>query len=133
MAKVVGFPATVTLDDVVGSATDITNDVTGLSVNTPYGVQEIAGVDAAAAERQLLTSDGTGSLSGIFNPALSHAVLATSAVSGIARTLALAFPGPQTLSGEVVVSDYTVTRDAEGSLVWTAAWALTGGTAMGWA
>ena len=132
MAKVVGFPATVTLDDGVGAATDISNDVTSLSCNTPYGVQVITGVDKSAAERLVLSSDGTGTLNGVFNPALSHAVLATTTVSGIARTLALAFPGPQTLGGEIIVSDYTVVRDAEGSLVWSAAWELTGGTALGW-
>ncbi len=132
MAKSVGFPATVTIDDVVGAATDISNDVTGLSVNTPYGVQDISGADKSAAERLLLSSDGTGTLRGIFNPALSHAVLATTTVSGVPRTLAKAFPGPATIGGEVIVSDYTVTRDAEGSLVWSVAWEMTGGTALAW-
>lgn len=132
MAKSVGFPGTVTLDDGVGAATDISNDVTGLGVSTPYGVENVTGVDKSAMEKLVLRADGTGTLSGVFNPALSHAVLATTTVSGIARTLAVAFPGPATIGGEVIVSEYAVTRDAEGSLVWTAAWELTGGTALAW-
>ena len=132
MAKAVGFAATVTLDTVTGTATDISNDVTNLSVNTPYGVQDISGVTQEAAARLVLSADGTGTLNGIFNPALSHAVLATSTVSGVARTLSQAFPGPVTAAGEVIVSNYTVSLGADGSLVWTATWELTGGTALGW-
>ena len=127
MAKVSGITTSVTV-----ASSNISNDLTSVTVDTPYGVQVITGVDKSAAERLVLSSDGTGTLNGVFNPALSHAVLATTTVSGIARTLALAFPGPQTLGSEVIVSDYTVVRDAEGSLVWSAAWELTGGTALGW-
>ena len=132
MAKAVGFAASVNLDTVTGTATDISGDVTSLSVNTPYGVQDISGANQEAAARLLLSSDGTGSLSGIFNPALSHAVLCTSTVSGVARMLSQAFPGPVTAEAEVIISNYTVSLGSDGSLVWTAAWELTGGTDLAW-
>jgi hypothetical protein len=132
MAKSVGFAATVTLDDVLGTPVDISGDVTNLSVNTPYGVQDISGADQEAAARLLLSADGTGTLNGIFNPALSHAVLATSTVSGVARTLTITFPGPVTATAEVIVGTYSVALGEDGSLVWSAPWELTGGTALAW-
>lgn len=132
MAKITALTTACSLDDAVGAPVDISGDVISVTFSTPYAVADVSGVDKVAAERLVLSADATGSLNGIFNAALSHAVLATTTVTGGARTLTVALPGPATLAGEVIISDYTVSRAEDGSLAWTAAWETTGGAGMGW-
>lgn len=134
MAKESGIGMTVTLDDAGASARAITNDVVSLQVGTPRATQDVTGLDKAAHERLLLLADMTGSLNGIFNDAanLSHAVLKTvPAASSPTRTLAIAHSG-QTLTGEVLVTDYSLNRGADGGLTWTAPFQLADGTAPAW-
>lgn len=123
----------VALDDGAAAAQTISNDVTNLAVATPRGVQDVTGVDKSAIERLLLLADCSGTLNGVFNDAanLSHAVLKTVSSVSIARTLTLAISG-QTLANEVVVTDYSLTRGADASLVWTAPFLLANGTVPTW-
>ena len=124
MAKVSGITTAVTIGGNV-----ISNDVLGISVDTPYGEQEITGLDKSAVERLLLRADCTGSLNGVFNTAasMSHATLKTPG----SKTFVIGFPGA-TLTFTAVTTNYAVAMGEDGSLTWSANWALSSGTAAAW-
>lgn len=134
MAKESGIGMTVTLDDSAGSGQAITNDVTDISFSTPRASMDSTGLDKSGNERIQLLADFKASLSGIFNDAanMSHAVLKTMSSTSVARTLALAVSG-QTLSNEVIIDDYSLSRGGDGSLKWSAPVSLQSGTAPTWA
>ena len=133
MAKEGGFPLSIALDDGAAAAQTISNDVTNCAWAIPRGVQDVTGVDKSAVERLLLLADFSGTLNGVFNDAanMSHAVLKTVSSTSIARTLTLGISG-QTLANEVLVTDYSLTRGQDGSLVWTAPFVLQSGTVPSW-
>ena len=136
MAKESGLGMTVSVDDSGGSLRDISNDVTSVTISTPSGEQEITGVDKSAVERLLLLADGKVTLSGVFNDAanMSHAVFKdyrTLFTAQVGRTVTIAHSG-QTLSMEMLFTDYSLNRSADGSLVWSAPAVLSSGTAPAW-
>lgn len=133
MAKVSGLPTGVAVDDAAGVARTISNDILSINVATPRGVQDVTGLDKSAMERLLLLADFTGTMNGVFNTAanMSHDVLKTVTSSGAQRTITITYPGA-TLAAEVVISDYQVTRAQDGSLTWSAPFALANGTAPAW-
>lgn len=125
MAKVSGLTTSVTV-----ASNDISNDITSFTVNTPYGVQDVTGLDKSAMERILLRADCSGSLSGVFNitASKSHATLKTPA----SNSVVIVFPGPATLTFNAIFSDYNLSFGTDGSLTWTTSWALDSGTAAAW-
>lgn len=133
MAKEGGFPLSVALDDGAAAAQTISNDVTNCAWSIPRGIQDVTGVDKSANERILLLADFSGTLNGVFNDAanMSHAVLKTVSSTSTVRTLTLGISG-QTLANEVLVSDYSLTRGQDGSLVWTAPFVLANGAIPTW-
>lgn len=134
MAKENGLGiTTLSLDDSAGTPVDIRNDVTNFSFATPRGVQDITGVDKSAFERLLLLADFSGSLSGVFNDAASksHTTLKTVPSTSALRTLSMNISG-QTLAGEVLVTDYGMTRGNDGALTWQAPFVLADGTVPTW-
>lgn len=133
MAKVSGLPTGVAVDDAAGTARTISNDILSIDVATPRGVQDITGLDKSAMERLLLLADLTGTMNGVFNTAanMSHDVLKTVTSSSAQRTLTITYPGA-TLAAEIVISDYRVTRGQDGSLTWSAPFALANGTVPAW-
>ena len=124
MAKVSGISCIVT----IGGNT-ITNDVTSVNLNTPYGVQDVTGLDKAAVERLLLLADGTGTVNGVFNTTslMSHATLK---VPG-SKAFILGYPGA-TATFTAVTTDYALARGQDGSLTWSVPFALSSGTAVAW-
>jgi hypothetical protein len=124
LAKVSGLPTSVTVASNV-----ITNDVTNLTVSTPYGVQDVTGLDKLGIERLLLLGDCTGSLSGVFNTtaSMSHATFKAPG----SKTFVIGFPGA-TLTFTAVTTDYQVTHDQAGTLVWTVPFSLSSGTPAVW-
>lgn len=133
MAKVTGITTTVTLDDAGGTGRAITNDVLSLNVTTSRGTQDVTGLDKSAMERLLLLNDFTGTLNCAFNTAAltgSHTVLST-ITDNDTRTLVIGYPGA-TLTVEVVLSNYSVQRGADGSLTSSAEVSLADGTAAAW-
>lgn len=126
--------STLSLDDSGGTARDIRNDVTNFNFATPRAVQDVTGVDKSAIERLLLLADFSGQLNGVFNDAanMSHMVLRTVPSTSVNRTLSLGVSG-QTLAGEVLVTDYGLTRGNDGALTWTAPFVLADGTVPTWA
>lgn len=134
MAKESGLAwTTLSLDDSGGTARDIRNNINSFNFATPRAVQDVTGVDKSAMERLLLLADFSGTLNGVFDDAanMSHAVLKTVPSSSVNRTLSLGVSG-QTLANEVLVTDYNLSRGADGSLTWTAPFVLADGTVPTW-
>lgn len=137
MAKESGLGMTVTVDDSAGSGQAISNDVTNVSWTMPSGVQDVTGVNSSGMERLLLLADLSVTLNGVFNDAsnLSYQVFKnyrTLAASQVGRTTAIAISG-NTLSDEILYSDFGFTRAADGSFTWTAPGALSDGGVPAWA
>lgn len=129
MAKEAGFPFQIQLDNPALSPVDISNDVTNFNFATPRGVQDVTGVDKSAMERILLLADFSATLNGVFNDALSHLVLRD--LAGV-RSLDLTISG-QSLDNEVLLTDYALTRNQDGSFNWSAPAVLADGTVPVWA
>jgi hypothetical protein len=125
VAKVSGITTSLTV-----ASNNISNDVTSLTVDTPYGVQDVTGLDKAAMERLLLRADCTGSATGVFNTtaSMSHATLKTPG----SKTTVIVFPGPATLTFTALWTNYALSMAADGSLTWSANWSLSSGTAAAW-
>lgn len=135
MAKEPGFPLSVAVDDGAAAAQTISNDVNTLTLATPRGVQDITGVDKSAIERQLLLADGSVTLNGAaFNDAanMSHAVLKTIPSTSVTRTVAIGISS-NTMSMEMLGTDYALSRGADGSLTWTSPFVLANGAVPTWA
>lgn len=134
MAKETGLGwSALSVDDSAGTARDIRNDITNFQFATPRGVQDVTGVDKSAFERLLLLADYTTTINGVFNDAAnaSHAVLKTVPSTSVARTTTLTVSG-QTLAGELLYTDYALTRAQSGELTFTAPGVLADGTVPTW-
>jgi len=134
MAKESGLGATVSVDDYGGTLRDISNDVTDFTINTPRAEQNVTGVDKSANERLQLLADGTFTLNGVYNDAAnkSHAVFKDISSTSVIRTVTIAISG-QSLSMEMVLGDYNLTRSATGEFTWSVPCALADGTVPTWA
>jgi hypothetical protein len=134
MAKETGLAiTTLSVDDSGGSLRDIRNDITDFEFATPRAVQEVTGIDKSAMERLLLLADFTITLNGVFNDAanMSHAVFKTVPSTSVARTVSLNISG-QTLSNEVLFTDYPLSRSDSGELTWSVEGVLADGTVPTW-
>ncbi len=125
MAKVSGLTTSVTI-----AGNDISNDITSINIDTPYGQQDITGLDKSAVERLALRADFSGTMSGVFNTTASksHATLKTPG----SKTCVIVFPGPATATATVNTTNYAVTMGTDGSLTWSVNFQLNSGTAMAW-
>ncbi len=126
MAKTSGITTAVTIASNV-----ISNDVRSITVDTPYGEQDITGLDKAAIERLLLRADVQGSLNGIFNTtaSMSHATLKTPG----SKTFVIAFAAAAaTATFTANTTNYNVTMGEDGSLTWSVNFNLNNGTALAW-
>ena len=135
MAKQSGLGwTTLSVDDSAGSPQVIKNDVTNLQFATPRAVQDITGVDKSAIERLLLLADFTITLNGVFNPSANqqHDVFKTVPSTSVNRTTTLTVGG-KTLAGELLYTDYQLTRAASGELTWQVPGSLADGTVPTWA
>jgi len=84
-------------------------------------------------ERLLLLADFSITLNGVFNDATNqaHEVFRTVPSTSVARTTTITVSG-QTLAGELLYTDYALTRAADGSLTWSAPGVLSDGTVPTW-
>lgn len=126
---------TLSVDDSGGTPQDIKNDVNSFQFATPRGVQDVTGVDKSAIERLLLLADMSITLNGAaFNDAAgkSFQVFKTVPSTSVARTTTLTVSG-QTLAAELLYTDFSFNRQADGSLPWTAPGVLADGTVPTWA
>jgi hypothetical protein len=125
MAKSSGLTTSTTV-----ASNNISNDVTSINVDTPYGQQDITGLDKSAVERLLLRADCTGTMTGVFDTtaSMSHATLKTPG----SKTFVIVYPGPATLTFTAVTTNYALSMGTDGSLTWSVNWALSSGTAAAW-
>jgi hypothetical protein len=134
MPKEPGFPMTVSVDDAAGTLRDLSTDISNLQWATPRGVQDITGVNKSAMERQLLLADFSITLNApAFDDGtnLFHSVFKTVPSSSVNRTTTIAISG-QTLSNEVLYTDYGLTRGQDGTLSATVPGVLADGTVPVW-
>lgn len=135
MAKTTGIGwTTLAIDDSTGTVqAGIRTDTTDIDFTTPRVAQDITSIDLSAHERLLLLADFSIVLKGNFNDAAgqSHAVLKTVGLSGVARTTTMVVAGA-TLANEVLYTEYTVSRSANGALMWDAKGELADGTVPTW-
>ena len=124
MAKVSGLTTSVTV-----ASNDISNDVLSINVDTPYGVQDITGLDKSAVERIMLRADCTGTINFAYNTASnrSHATLKTPG----SKTFVIGYPGA-TLTFTAVTTNYALNMGADGSLLGSCNFSLSSGTAAAW-
>lgn len=133
MAKASGLGQTaLSVDTSAGTPTDIRNDVTNWQMATPRGVQDTTGVDKSANERLLLLADMSVTYNGVFNATGSHLVFRTVPSTSVNRTCTNTVNGV-TLAGELLFSDYQMTRSDSGELTWSAPGALADGVVPTWA
>ena len=132
MAKISGLGwTTLSVDDSGGTPVDIRNDVTNFQFAMPRAVQDVTGIDKSAFERLLLLADFSGTLNGVFNASSSHTVLKTIPSTSVQRTLSLAIAS-QTLANEVWLTDYSLTRAADGAFTWSTPFVLANGAVPTW-
>jgi hypothetical protein len=84
-------------------------------------VQDVTGVDSAGIERLLLLADLQASIQGVFNDAAApsaHTTFKDVSSTSVDRTLTIVHSG-QTLTDEVVLTDYALDRASSGELTWT--------------
>lgn len=130
MAKQSGLGwTTLSVDNVSGTPVDIRSDCTGLDFDTPYAMQDVTGIDKSAHERLALLADFTMSLSGVFNPSLSHPVFASDLTVHRTATIVV---GGKTLTNECLMSAYTLTRADDGKFTWKVPFTLQDGTVPAW-
>ena len=124
----------VTIDDYLGAATAISNDVTGLTFDIPSGTQDTSGVNYSANERLLLRADMTVTLNGVFNPTVSHLIFEnfrTILAGQVGRTTSIAVSS-QTLSDELLFGNYALALGAGGELTWSVPGDMSDGSLTGW-
>ncbi|MEU0514316.1 MULTISPECIES: hypothetical protein [Amycolatopsis] len=134
MAKESGLGwSTLSVDDAAGTPRDIRNDITNLEFATPRATQDVTGIDKSANERLLLLADFSATLNGVFNDAAnaSHSVFKTITSTSVPRTMSIGVSG-QTLTNEVLLTDYPLTRSDSGELTWAVPAALADGTVPVW-
>lgn len=133
MAKISGMGwTTLSMDNSAGVLKDFKNDVTNFAFSLPQAVQDVTGVDKYAIERLALLADFSATLNGVFNPTADrqHALM-KDANTGVARTLTFVHSS-QTLTNEVLMTDYSLTRGADGSLTYSTPLVLADGTLPVW-
>lgn len=132
MAKASGLGwTTFSIDDGTGAASAMVNDILSAEFATPRGVFDVTGLNKSAYERILGLADFSGQATGQFNSALSHAALKTVSSTSINRQVSITVAG-QSIAPECLVTDYALTRAADGNLTWTAPWVLADGTIPSW-
>jgi hypothetical protein len=98
--------------------------------DTPYGSQEITGLDKSAVERLLLRADCTGSFVIAFNvdASRSHATFKTPG----SKTFVILFGGAATATFTAITTNYALNVGPDGSITGGFNWALSSGTAVAW-
>jgi hypothetical protein len=114
---------------------DLRNDFNSIQYATPLAIADITGLDKFAFERLALMGDFTFSGTGAaMNPdaSKSHVTLANITDRRTARTVTITIGG-KTLAGEMLFTDFSYSRGADGALPFTAPAVLSDGSIPVWA
>lgn len=135
MAKSSGLGwTTLSIDDVGGTPVALKNDFNAVQFGTPLAVQDVTGLDSFAIERLALLGDMSFTGNGAaMNPAASksHVTLANQVDRRTARTVTITVNG-KTLAAEMLFTDFSYNRGADGGLPFTAPAVLADGTVPAW-
>lgn len=134
MAKESGLGMSITIDDNAGAGQDLSNDIQSCEVAVPRGVLDVTGVDKYAYERLLGLADGSATFNAIFNDAAnkSHAVFKTIPGSTAASRTVVLVHSAQTLTMELLLTDYPLSRGDDGKLTSAVPGVLANGVAPAW-
>lgn len=134
MAKVTGITTTTNIDDAGGTPRDVSNDIMSFTADTPRGTVDVTGLDKSAFEKLGLRVDGQFQITGAFNTATNrlHDVLKTVTTGAVSRTVSIVYPGPATLTMEMLITSYSTPMAADGSISVSASLELQNGTAPAW-
>lgn len=134
MSKITGLGMALTVDNAAGAPIDISNDVNGVALKTSQGEVDVTGLDKLALERLPLLGDAEVSITGAFNPELSHGVfknIETILAGESGRIVLISYDsGAVTLSMRMLFTDYSVDRGGDGAMTFTATARLADGTAI---
>lgn len=132
MAKETGLGwTTLDVDDEAGGAQDIREDVTSLSFATPRAVQDVTNLAVSAMERLGLLADFSAEVSHVFDDDTADSVHDVFADLSNVRTFLLVVSA-QTLTNEVLFTDYSYNRAQDGSFTGTAPCVLANGVVPNW-
>lgn len=137
MAKSSGITTTFSVDDSGGTLRDISTSVLSFDISTPRGSVDITGLDKSGIERLLLLADGKVTINMQFDPTATtgqHTVFRTMSSTSVTRTVTIVVNStpPATLSMEMICSEYSVPRGADGNILPTATLMLANGTVPTW-
>lgn len=125
---------TLNIDSVGGTPVDLRNDFNSIQYATPLAMQDTTGIDKFAYERLALLGDMSFTGNGAaMNPdaSKSHVTLANITDRRTARTVTIVIGG-KTLAAEMIFTDFSYNRGADGSLPFTAPAVLSDGTIPAW-
>lgn len=125
---------TFSVDDSGNVQRDIRNDITEFDLATPRAEQKVTGIDKSAEERLLVMADLTVTMKGVWNPAAttsSHAVFRTIPSTSVNRLITIVIAS-QTLAPTVILTDYKLSRKANGEFTWDVPGALSTGVVPVW-
>lgn len=132
MAKSSGIGwTTCSIDDSGGTLRAIINDVTNLDFATPRAVFDWTGIDKSAMERGLGLADFSATVNTVWNPAATTTMFAVFSVLDNARTFTLVVGG-KTLTNEVLVTDFPLSRGNDGDFRAAVPLVLQSGTVPVW-
>lgn len=126
------------IDDSAGAARDLTNDITNFSLGTSRGEQNVTGLDKSAMERIALLADGRVTVNGPYNSAANRAfsvlsgLIAAAVQSETRITLPPGTTGAPELVMNLLYTDLTFTRGANGELNYQAQGNLADGAVPTW-
>lgn len=121
--KVTGLAwTTLSVADSGSTLRDIRNAFTNLTFATPRGVQDVTGIDKSAIERLLLLADFSITLNGVFDTSANgaHAVFSTVPSTSVNRAVNITTNGKNLDLTGVLFTDYTITRNNTGELLFAA-------------
>jgi len=137
MAKESGLGMALSVDDSGGTLRVISNDVTDMQWGMPSGEQDVTGLDKSAHERLLLLADFSITLTAVFTDLATTGMFQifknyrTILAGQVGRTVTIAASG-QSLSNEVIFTDFPFSRNADGSLTSSIPGVLSDGTVPVW-
>lgn len=132
MAKQTGITALVVIDDSGGTPRTISGDVTNFDTSQVRALQDVTGVDKDAVERLPLIADFTLNLSGVVNTTSNNSHTVFASMGTAIRSGTVGFSNGGTVTAELAVANYNITRAQGGELTWQATLQLANGTAASW-
>ena len=132
MTKESGIGMTLSVDDSTGTARDISNDISAVNFGTPQNLHDVTGLDKSAMERIALLSDAQVQVTApALNDAAGASIFTVFGTRTNTRTVSIGISG-QTLAMEMLISDVSWSRNADGSLGMQATLQLQSGTVPTW-